>query len=62
MSLRPVSDHVKQGWEIVGYSVTDASGETYQHSFVLRRQSQHKVLIVRKKMIGEGLVVSEMEV
>ena len=27
-----------------------------------RRSGQHKVLTVRKKMLGDGVVVSEMEV
>lgn len=62
MSGRPLSDLVKQGWEVVDYSVTDSSGETWHHNFLLRRQGQHKILTVRKKMIGEGLVSSEVEV
>ncbi|HYC68749.1 hypothetical protein [Brevundimonas sp.] len=62
MSDKPLSDLVKQGWEIVDYSVgTDSSG-TQTHCFVVRRQAQHKVLTVRKKMLGEGVVSSEMEV
>ena len=38
------------------------SGQTYQHNVLLRRQRQHKILTVRKKMIGEGSVVAELEV
>ena len=62
MSDKPLSDLVKQGWEVAGYSVTDSSGETWKHNFLLRRQCQHKVLSVRKKMLGDGVVASEMEV
>jgi hypothetical protein len=62
VSDKPLSDAVRQGWEIVEYSATDMNGETYQHNVLLRRQGQHKILTVRKKMIGEGVVVSEMEV
>ena len=62
MSDKPVSDAVRQGWEVVDYSVTDSSGETWHHNFLMRRQGQHKVLTVRKKMLGEGVVASEMEV
>ncbi|MBA4804412.1 MAG: hypothetical protein H2038_07160 [Brevundimonas sp.] len=62
MSDKPLSDAVRQGWEVVGYSVTDSSGEAWQHNFVLRRQGQHKVLTVRKKMLGDGVVASELEV
>lgn len=62
MSEKPLSDLVRQGWEIVDYSVgTDSSG-TQSHCFVVRRQGQHKVLSVRKKMLGDGVVASEMEV
>lgn len=63
MSDRPISSLVAQGWEIVGYSTTDASGTAYQHSVLLRRNGQHKVLVLRKKMLGEGIVVdSELDV
>ena len=62
MSDKPISDAVRQGWEIVSYSATDMSGETYQHNVLLRRQGQHKILTLRKKMIGDGVVASELEV
>ncbi len=61
MSDTPLSDLVRQGWQVVSYS-TDSSGETWHHNFLLARNSQHKVLTVRKKMLGDGLVASEMEV
>ena len=54
MSDTPLSDLVRQ--------VTDSSGESWHHNFLLARNSQHKVLTVRKKMLGDGLVASEMEV
>ena len=63
MSDTPVSDLVRQGWEIVGYSATDASGTAYQHSVLLRRNSQHKIVVLRKKLLGDGIVVdSELDV
>ena len=63
MTDRPISSLVAQGWDIVGYSTTDASGTAYQHSVLLRRNGQHKVLVLRKKMLGEGIVVdSELDV
>ena len=62
MSERPVSDLVRQGWEIVSYSSTDMSGETYQHNILLRRGGSHRIVTVRKKMIGEGLVIAELDV
>lgn len=62
MTDRPLSDAVAAGWEIVSYSATDYSGETYQHNVLLRRQGQHRILNIRKKMLGEGVVVTELEV
>jgi hypothetical protein len=63
VSDTPVSDLVRQGWEIVGYSATDASGTAYQHSVLLRRNSQHKIVVLRKKLLGDGIVVdSELDV
>ena len=63
MSETPISTLVSQGWEIVGYSTTDTSGAAYQHSVLLRRQGQHKVVVLRKKILGDGVVVdSEMDV
>jgi hypothetical protein len=62
VSDKPLSDLVRQGWEIVSYSATDMSGETYQHNVLLRRQGQHRILTLRKKMLGDGIVASELEV
>ena len=62
MTDRPLSDAVAAGWEILSYSATDYSGETYQHNILLRRQGQHRILNIRKKMLGEGVVVTELEV
>lgn len=62
---RPLSQLVSQGWEIVSYS----SGQDYSNGgsgimdcFLLRRQKQHKLLKVRKKYFGQGLVVRELDV
>lgn len=62
MSDRPVSDLVRQGWEIVSYSSTDWNGETYQHNVLMRRSGAHRIVTVRKKMIGDGVVVAELDV
>ena len=62
MSDTPVSDLVRQGWEIVSYSATDASGTAYQHSVLLRRSGEHKIVVLRKKILGDGVVVdSELD-
>jgi uncharacterized protein YxjI len=62
MSDKPLSDAVRQGWSVAGYTVTDSGGDVWKHNFLLSRQGQHKVLTVRKKMMGEGIVASELEV
>lgn len=59
---KPLTTLVAQGWEIVGYSAgTDAKSGIHGHSVLLRRQKQHKVLQIRKKMLGGGLVTSEID-
>ncbi|HEX8469582.1 MAG TPA: hypothetical protein VF633_00575 [Brevundimonas sp.] len=63
MSDAPISNLIAQGWEIAGYSATDASGTAYQHSVLLRRQGRHKIVVLRKKILGDGIVVdSELDV
>lgn len=63
MSEAPISSLVSQGWEIAGYTATDPSGAVYQHSVLLRRQGQHKIVVLRKKLLGDGIVVdTEMDV
>jgi len=62
VSDTPVSDLVRQGWSVVGYAATDANGETWHHNVLLTKNGQHRILTVRKKMLGDGLVVSEMDV
>ncbi|RZJ26092.1 MAG: hypothetical protein EON85_12625 [Brevundimonas sp.] len=62
MSDKPLSDLVRQGWEVVSHSSTDMNGETYQHNVLLRRQGSHKILTLRKKIIGDGVVATELEV
>jgi len=62
VSDKPLSDAVRQGWSVAGYTVTDSGGDVWKHNFLLSRQGQHKVLTVRKKMMGDGIVASELEV
>ncbi len=62
MTERALSSLIAQGWEMEQYSATSPHGETVHHCFLMRRQSQRKVLTIRKKIIGKGVVVSEMEV
>jgi hypothetical protein len=62
MSDKPLSDLVRQGWEIVSYAVHDMGGTQAYHNVLVTRQGQHKLLTIRKKLVGEGVVVSELEV
>ena len=59
--LRPLSEHLAQGWELQGYSANWA-GSVMAHSFLLKRQKQLKVLTVRPKYIGWGDTVEEKDV
>lgn len=58
---QPVSDLVAQGWEIQGFSTTPG-GTEYAHTFLLRRQRQHKVVVVWTKAFGGGVGVKELDI
>jgi hypothetical protein len=59
---RPLSTLVAQGWEIVSYSSGHApSSQTPVENVLLRRQKNHKILSVRPKIFGRGLVVREYD-
>ena len=59
---RPLSTLVAQGWEIVGYASGHAPGtQTPVENVLLRRQKHHKILSIRPKTFGNGLVVKEYD-
>jgi hypothetical protein len=59
---KPLSALVAQGWEIVGYAgSSDPSNGMHNNSVLLRRQKQHKILRIRNKWLGKGLVVTEID-
>ena len=59
---RPLSTLVGQGWEIVNYTALyDHQTTAGTDCFLLRRQKQHKVLKVRKRWLGQGVVVKEID-
>ena len=62
MSDKALNSLLSQGWELHSYSSTSPHGEPLHHCFLLRRSGQWKVLTVRKKLIGSGVVITEMEV
>jgi len=59
---RPLSALVAQGWEIVGYASGHApSSQAPVENVLLRRQKNHKILSIRPKTFGGGLVVKEYD-
>jgi hypothetical protein len=59
----PLSAFISQGWEVANYSAAaDPSTGSLVHSFLMRRQGKSKLVIIRKKMLGEGLVTEELDV
>lgn len=60
-SMRPLSDLVAQGWEIIEYATGHEthSGRAVE-KFLLRRQRMHKLLIIHRKVLG-GYSVKEIE-
>jgi hypothetical protein len=60
---KPLTAALSQGWEVANYSAAaDPSTGSLVHSFLMRRHGKSKLLIIRKKMLGEGLVSEEVEV
>ena len=62
MSGKPLSALVAAGWEVFQYAASVSEAGVMEHCFLLRKGRDHKVLKVRKKMLGEGLVTEELEV
>ena len=59
---RPLSDLIAQGWELQEYRPTQEEGTMLMHVFLLKRQRDHKLLLLRKKVMGEGLVAQELDI
>ncbi len=59
---RPLSILLAQGWELQEYRTTQEEGTMLLHVFLLRRQREHKLLILRKKVMGPGLMAEELDV
>jgi hypothetical protein len=60
---RPLSDLVAQGWEVIGFAgeTSDKTGRC-ENAVLLRRQRQHKILRLRRRWFGGGIVVEEMDI
>lgn len=59
---RPLTTLVGQGWELAGYAQGHDPKEGLVTSFLLRRQKQHKILKVRPKWFGRGVVATELDI
>ena len=59
---RPLSTLVAQGWEVLQYSAGVGESAMHEHCFLLRKGRDHRILRVRKKMMGGGLVAEEIDV
>ena len=57
---RPLSELVAQGWEIQDFS-TAYTGCLYAHTVLLKRQRQHKIVVIRKRPVL-GIAISELDV
>jgi hypothetical protein len=60
-AVRPLSALVEQGWEVHTYRSSQEEGTMLMHSFLLKRQRDHKLLLVRKKVMGGGVVAEEID-
>jgi hypothetical protein len=59
---RPLSTLVGQGWEVLQYSASPGDSGMQEHCFLLRKGRDHRVLRVRKKMLGGGVTSEEIDV
>ena len=59
---RPLSALIAQGWELQEYRPTQEEGTMLMHVFLLKRQRDHKLLLLRRKVMGEGVVAQEIDV
>ena len=50
------------GWVVVNYSATMSEVGYMEHCFHLQKGRDNKILRVRKKMIGDGVVAEELDV
>ena len=59
---RPVSDLLSQGWEVKQYYPVLGPNGMIEHAFYMQRQRDNKLLLVRRKIMGEGLHTEELDV
>jgi len=59
---RPVSDLIDQGWEVRHYYPVLGPNGMIEHAFHMQRQRDNKVLLLRRKIMGEGMHAEEFDV
>lgn len=60
--VKPVSQLVSQGWEIINSSSCVDSLGRMVHSVLLRRHKQHRFVTIARKAFGSGITVEERDV
>jgi hypothetical protein len=58
---RPLSELVAQGWEVAGFSSVKDGG-LVSHTVLLKKQRQHKILTLSKRLLIGGVSVKELDV
>lgn len=59
---KPISEMIRQGWNIEHYSTALGSYGVIEHCFHMTRSGARKVVNVRPKMLGVGVEVTELEI
>ncbi len=62
MTDNPLSALIGQGWVVVNYSAAMSQAGYVEHCFHLQKGRDNKILRVRKKLIGQGVVTEELDV
>jgi hypothetical protein len=59
----PLSNLLAQGWEVVNYSAAlDPNTAMLLHCFLVRKGARAQVVTVRKRILGEGLLVEKTDI
>ena len=61
-SERPLSELLAQGWELGQWQAAAGTSGMIEYGFHLRRGAENKLLLIRRKVMGEGLHAEEFDV
>ena len=59
---RPLSALVRQGWEVIHFASNWGNSGMTEQTLLMRRGAEHKLLTIRKKLMGSGLVAEQFEI